>query len=231
MRLAIVTEKSNNAKIGPVSTTYAPTVHCVDCPMRGDGCYAQHGMVGMHVRKLDAAAREAHASPVRTARQEAAGIDGLRARGQALRIHTSGDCPTTETARIVSAAARRFGARGGGASWSYTHAWRRVARSAWRGVSVLASCETAADVRLARRRGYAPAVVVPTFPSERAWIDGETGTRMIPCPAQTRDVTCEQCRLCWRADELYARNAGVAFEAHGSAKRKAAAAVACARGE
>lgn len=231
MGLAIVTQKSGNSKIGETSATYAPTVHCVDCPLKNNGCFAQQGLVAIHVRRLDAAVREGHVSPVRTAKAEAAGIDGLRARGQALRIHVSGDCPTTETARIVSAAARRFGARGGGASWSYTHAWRRVARSAWRGVSVLASCETAADVKLARRRGYAPAVVVPAFPSERAWIDEATGTRMIPCPAQTRDVTCEQCRLCWRADELYARNAGVAFEAHGSAKKKAAAAVACARGE
>jgi hypothetical protein len=224
MRLAIVVQDSANAKIGKVSTTYAPTVHCVDCPMRGAGCYAQHGMVGMHVRRLDAAAREGHASPVRSARQEAAGIDALKARGQALRIHTSGDCPTPESARIVAAAARRFIKRGGGPAWTYTHAWRRVARSDWRGVSVLASCESAADVRLARRRGYAPAVVVPAFSGDKAWHDPATGTRMIPCPAQTRGVTCEDCRLCWRADHLFAIGAGVAFAAHGSARKKAAAA-------
>jgi hypothetical protein len=224
MKLAIVVQDSANAKIGRVSTTYAPTVHCVDCPMKGSGCYAQHGMVGMHVRKLDAAAREGHASPVRSARQEAAGIDALRARGQGLRIHTSGDCPTPESARIVAGAARRFTGRGGGTAWTYTHAWRRVARSAWRGVSVLASCESAADVALARRRGYAPAVVVPSFAGDKAWIDPASGTRMIPCPAQTRGTTCEDCRLCWRADHLYRIGAGVAFEAHGSAHKKAAAA-------
>ena len=56
MKLAIVVQDSGNSKIGRVSTTYAPTVHCVDCPLRGAGCYAQHGMVGMHVRKIDAAA-------------------------------------------------------------------------------------------------------------------------------------------------------------------------------
>jgi hypothetical protein len=188
-------------------------------------------MVGMHVRKLDAAAREGHASPVRSARQEAAGIDALRARGQGLRIHTSGDCPTPESARIVAGAARRFTGRGGGTAWTYTHAWRRVARSAWRGVSVLASCESAADVQLARRRGYAPAVVVPAFASDKAWIDPDTGTRMIPCPAQTRGTTCEDCRLCWRADHLYRIGAGIAFEAHGSARKKAAAACEGARDE
>lgn len=219
--LAVAVQKSRNEKIGDVSTTYAPTVHCVDCPLRGCGCYAETGMVGFTVRKLNQAARESHASPLRTARQEARGIDALRARGQGLRIHTSGDCPTAEAARIVSDAADRFMSRGGGKAWTYTHAWRRMPRKAWGGVSVLASVETLDDARKAMRKGWAVARVVPKFDGDKAWT--EDGIRWIPCPAQTRDnVTCDSCRLCWDDDKLRAINAGVAFEAHGSSKRKAA---------
>ena len=221
MKLSIVVQKSSNEKIGPVSTTYAPTTHCVDCPMKNAGCYAQSGMVGMHVRKLDAAARDSHASPSRTARQEARGIDALRARGQGLRIHTSGDCPTAEAARIVADAADRFMERGGGKAWTYTHAWRRMSRKAWGGVSVLASVETLTDAARAMRKGWAVARVVPHFSGDKAWTEG--GVRWIPCPAQTRDdVTCDSCRLCWNDDKLRSIGAGVAFEAHGSSKRKAA---------
>ena len=221
MKLSIVAQKSSNKKIGPVSTTYAPTTHCVDCPMKNNGCYAQSGMVGIHVRKLDAAARDSHASPSRTARHEARGIDALDARGQGLRIHTSGDCPTAEAARIVADAADRFVARGGGRAWTYTHAWRRMSRKAWGGVSVLASVESLPDARRAMRRGWAVARVVPEFDGDKAWLEG--GVRWIPCPAQTRDaVTCDSCRLCWDDAKLRAIGAGVAFESHGSGRRKAA---------
>lgn len=220
MKLSIVTQRSGNEKIGPVSTTYQPTTHCVDCPMKGNGCYAQHGMVAFHVRKLDENARASHASPVRSARQEARGIDALKAKGQGLRLHTSGDCPTTEAAEIVADAAERFVKRGGGTPWTYTHAWRRVRRSAWGSVSVLASVETLDDARRAMKRRYAPARVVPKFAGDKAWKEGDV--TWIPCPAQTRDVTCDNCKLCWNATGLLQRGAGIAFEAHGAGRRAAA---------
>lgn len=223
-RIAHVVQWSENEKIGNVSTTYLSTVSCVDCPLKGSGCYAEHGMVAIWKRKLDAAVRARKASPVRQAQAEAAGIDALKAKGQGLRLHTSGDCPTTESARIVADAAERFMQRGGGKAWTYTHAWRRVTRKAWGSVSILASVETLADAKRAIRKGWAPARVVPSFPSDKAWHEG--GVRWIPCPAQTRDdVTCESCRLCWDDAKLRAINAGVAFAAHGSAKNQAAEAV------
>lgn len=224
-KLAIVVQWSGNVKIGRVSTTYQSTVHCVDCPMKGNGCYAEGGMVAMQKRRLDDAVRETHASPLRSARQEAAGIDALRAVGQGLRLHTSGDCPSPETTRVVASAAQRFMARGGGQAWTYTHAWRRVQRRTWRNVSVLASCETTDDARKAFAKGYAPAMVVERFDSPKTF--ERDGVKLIPCPAQTRDnVTCDSCRLCWNADALHARGMGIAFEAHGASKKRAARAVA-----
>lgn len=219
--LALVVQNSKNAKIGDVSTTLAGTVSCKDCKFRGNGCYAETGMVGIHVRRLNDKVRARKASPARQAEHEARGIDALWARGQGLRIHTSGDCPTAEAARIVADAADRFMERGGGRAWTYTHAWRRMSRRAWGGVSVLASVETLTDARRAMRKGWAVARVVPQFSGDKAWTEG--GIRWVPCPAQTRDnVTCDSCRLCWDDKKLRAIEAGVAFEAHGSSKRKAA---------
>jgi hypothetical protein len=221
-KLAIVVQKSGNAKIGDVSTTYQPTTHCVDCPLKeAKACYAMHGSAGIHTRRVNRAAAESHASPLRTAKQEATGIDALKAQGQGLRIHTSGDCPTNETASVVSNAAERFMARGGGKAWTYTHAWRRVRRASWGGVSVLASVESTKDAKRAARRGYAVARVVAKFDGPKAWT--EDGMRWIPCPAQTRDdVTCDSCRLCWDDSKLRGIGAGIAFEAHGSAHKRAA---------
>ena len=123
---------------------------------------------------------------------------------------------------------RSFMNRGGGQAWSYTHAWRRVSRKAWRNVSVLASVETLDDATRAIKRGWAPARVVPTFTTDKAWFEG--GVRWIPCPAQTRNnVTCDSCRLCWDDKKLRSIGAGIAFETHGAAHKRAAAAVtACA---
>ena len=225
MKLAVIVQKSKNAKIGNVSTTYQSTVHCVDCPLKNNGCYAEGGTVAYTKRRLDKAVRADRASPLRSAQHEARGIDALKIKGQALRIHTSGDCPSTETTRVVASAAQRFMARGGGQAWTYTHAWRRVQRRTWRNVSVLASCETTEDARKAIAKGYAPAMVVERFDGPKAFeLDG---IKLIPCPAQTRDnVTCESCRLCWNADALHARGTGIAFEAHGASKKRAARAVA-----
>src|SRR5262249_760048 len=81
------------------------------------------------------------------------------------------------------------------------------------------SVETAADARDAMDRGYAPALVVETLPADgRAWREG--GTTFIPCPAETRGRTCVECRLCFDADALLSRRAGIAFGAPGSGQRK-----------
>ena len=220
--LAIAVQKSKNGKLSPdksVSTTYAGIANsCPDsCTEKRDGtCYVSAGYyTGMINSKL----QFYRATPREVARQEAAAIDGLKARGQALRIHTGGDCRTNDAAKYVSAAAIRFRKRGGGSVWTYTHAWRDVRRESWRDVSVLASVDTIADVPEARRRGYASAIISP-FPTDRkAWrVDGLT---IIPCPAQVKDtVTCTDCRLCWSDQKLIERNAVIAFEPHGSGAKR-----------
>ena len=222
--LAVAVAKSGNTKTGEIAATYAPTDRtCVDCVLKGDGCYHRTGYYTRPIdQRLNEAAREQKASVVRIARAEARAIDGLltsgRVKNRPLRIHVGGDCPTDEAAEIVSAAARRFSERVEAPAHTYTHAWRRVERESWEGVSVLASIEDTRDGQAALARGYAPAVVVAKFEGEKAF--PRDGVTWIPCPSQTRDVSCVDCGLCMDADALHKRGAGIAFEAHGTKARK-----------
>ena len=129
-----------------------------------------------------------------------------------MRLHVVGDCKNNQTAEIVSSACRDFTKRGGGKAWSYTHAWRKVCKSAWDGVSILASVDKLKHGKKALEKGYAPAGVVDKFPQEKAFV--ESGVKWIPCPAQTKGVTCTQCKLCWNAEMLREQGAGIVFQKH-----------------
>ena len=220
---------SGNGKIADrkrgqrVAATYASirSTCPTSCPLRGEGCYAQMGHVAITVARLDAAGATADEA----ARYEAdlivaAALQG-RARGRALRIHVSGDATTYAAASSLGRAVATWRALGGGRAWSYTRAWRDVSRYAWGvAVSVLASVESEEDGARALAAGYAPALVVAEHSSARAEVRG--GVRWIPCPAQTREnTTCADCRLCWDADALRKRGAGITFAAHGSGRKRA----------
>lgn len=215
--VAVAKGLSGNEKLGACATTYAAQVSCPpDCVFAdGGGCYAETGRVGKFVTSpLNAAAKDAASSPLDVAYAEARAIDDLPVvAGRPLRLHTVGDCATDEAARIVSAAAERYMARGGGPVWTYTHAWRSVDRSSWGRVSVLASCETAADVEAARSRGYASSIVLEEFKSDTRF--ALEAAAVVPCPAQTRHRSCSTCRLCFNDAGLRARRVTIGFELHG----------------
>jgi len=119
----------------------------------------------------------------------------------------------------------RWRARGGGSPWSYTHTWRTIDRAAWGpAISVLASVERPEDIEVARAAGYAAAITVEEFPSEKAFSLPGTTALVIPCPAQTRGRTCAKCRLCLDRD-LLGMNRAIGFELHGRDKKKAAEAL------
>lgn len=236
-KIAIFTADSRNAKVagpgGRVAATYAPTaVSCPEsCALRGAGCYAEGGRVGIQVAKLNGNAIAADASPSDVARSEADAIRGAfdggsipqdgRRGGRDLRIHVSGDARTRSAARALGAAARDWRARGGGDVWTYTHAWRDVPRASWgSAVSVLASLDDHRDASKARDAGYAPATVVPAFPegARSFMLEGDTSTTWIACREQREGIPCNECRLCFSADRLRDAGKGIAFEAHGSSR-------------
>ncbi len=204
-----------------VSVTHAAKRSCpVTCPFYvspeqraagvKDPCYAGHGHQGMVTRRLEAGAAILNADALMIAIDEAAAIDTLTGRNL-LRLHIVGDSATDRCADIVSAAAQRYSARHGQVVWTYTHGWRETSHQSWRDVSVLASCETDDDVRLATSRGYAVALV-------RAHADLPRtvgGLRTIPCPQQTgAKLDCASCKMCTR-DQSLAGRACIVFDPHG----------------
>jgi hypothetical protein len=224
--LALANASSNNSKIGDAATTYAAQTSCpTDCPFfNGGGCYAENGSLGKFVpAPLNRAAAAVPHDELDVALDEAAAIDRLKVKpGQPLRLHTVGDCKTDAAAQVVAAAAARYRARGGGPVWTYTHAWRDVARESWGEVSVFASCETAADVELATARGYATSIVVEQFLDARRHIVGPdesaaaAGVDILPCPENTRGVACSKCRRCFDDSKIRELGYSIAFHTHGT---------------
>lgn len=220
---AIYVQDSKNTKISgtsKVDATYTSIKRtCPDsCSLKGDGCYAETSYSGIITRRLNRRAR--NYSPLKIARAEAKAIDrsyrgGSIPDGRMLRIHVAGDSRTVKGTRVISAAVSRWKKRGGTHAWSYTHAWEHVPRKEWGQVSVLASIETTKDVEVVRAQGYAPAIIVDQHFSEKAYQLPGSDATFIPCPQQTRDVACADCKLCMKADWLFSSNRGIAFAAHG----------------
>lgn len=221
----IFTEKSANVKLGKsVAATYAPVSGTcpTSCPLMGNGCYAQLGFVGIQNYNLEKANKEKNLNATELAREEAKAIDASFAKGvpenTILRVHVSGDSRTVKGTRAIASAVGRWLKRGGKAAWSYTHAWKTVPRTAWGKVSVLASVTTVKEAQAALKAGYAPAIVVDGFKDAKAFMQGNV--KFVPCPQQTRDVTCDDCGLCMNADKLKDARTGIAFMAHGVQKNK-----------
>jgi hypothetical protein len=230
MKGAIYVEDSKNTKLlgsKKVDSTYtAIKQSCPDtCALKDEGCYAQTSYVGMVNHRNERRAKGQ--SPLQVARSEARAIDesyggGQVPQGRDLRIHVAGDSRTIKGTRSIVAAVSRWKKRGGGDVWSYTHAWRHVARKVWGDVSTLASIDKVEEASQARAQGYAPALVVPYHSSEKAYTLPGSDVKWIPCPNQTKpggkEIGCTDCRLCFNADRLYKGNFGIAFAVHGVRK-------------
>lgn len=228
MNGAIYVSGSKNTKLlgsKKVDATYTSIESSCpkSCALKSAGCYAQLGYVGIQSHRLDDEA--AGLSPLQVARAEANAIynsydGGEVPQGRDLRLHVAGDSRTIQGTRIINTAIINWKRRGGGTAWTYTHAWRKVSRYEWNAVSILASVSDVIEAKEAREQGYAPAIVVPEHPTDKAYkLDG-SDIKWIPCPAQTREVGCTDCRLCFNADRLRDGGFGIAFAAHGVMKNQ-----------
>lgn len=147
-----------------------------------------------------------------------------------MRLHVVGDATTNGAAKLLSDAAQFHTNKFGQPVWTYTHTWREVDRKSWQNVSVLASCESTQDAKLAMARGYAAAIVVDKH--EDGGGDGmgraywKDGVKVVPCPVQTgRAKDCKSCGLCMRAPQLLKMGSVIALEVHGQQARKASGAL------
>lgn len=226
MQGSIYVSRSKNAKLskdGSVDCTYTSIEKTcpTSCELKDKGCYGALSYTGIVNNRLNNESKEL--SKMEVARAEAACIDMAYGGGKVptnrfMRLHVIGDSTTVKGTKLINSAVGRWKRRGDGTNkvWSYTHAWRTIPRKLWNHVSILASVDKVEDVALARERGYAPAIVVPEFHGDKVFTMDGSSTKWIPCPAQTKEnTTCVSCNLCTRADFLYSKNMGIAFEAHG----------------
>lgn len=201
------------------------------CRFKDNGCYVQTGNALVSMRRLDNAAS---ATGVHPNRLEAELIDRqwnseyhtTRRRvpqdgkhgGRDLRLHVGGDVKDKTGARALAAAVERWRSRGGGDAWTYTHRWRKVPVEAFGSIVALASVEKSREAEEAVDLGYTPSFTMSGFREERAYREG--AIKVVPCPAQTRNLKCVDCRLCMRR---LPKGTAIGFKWHGrqtAAKRQ-----------
>ena len=168
------------------------------CRFKDAGCYAQSGSMGSAIKRLDVDYKGEHPNLSEAKlidKAWVAGVPQTGARGGVdLRLHVGGDTKNPDGAEHLAAAAERFQQRGGGAVWTFTHNWSHIRRETWGPIQVLASVETTREVGQAWEMGYRAALTVREHPSDRAY--NFSGVKVVPCPAETRGLTCVECRLC-----------------------------------
>ena len=211
-----------NTKLGPtVATTTLPIrstcpTTCMHHPDNEATCYAYQGPMMWHQRRLE----KEGLSEWEIVNLEYAQVNTIP-NGRLTRLHVAGEWVNAMHIKSVAKAVKKRALK----AWSYTHKWRSFKAATFKGISILASCETAAETARAWVRGYAAALVVVKFDSDRAYelcySDGSgSGMVGIPCPYQTKKIPCEDCKLCLKGEWLHSQRKVILFEAHGARGRK-----------
>lgn len=218
---------SENSKTGLCSATYVSGKTCPDsCPFKRNGCYGEHGHVGIVARRVSRSGVE---DGFTIGKMEAAAIDCLSAQLD-LRLHVYGEFANLSHADLVDHAVGRYKARGAIIgktlkAWTYTHRWREIDADTFQNISALASVETYDDALKAFNQGYAPAISLTEFMSEKTYnvrmhANGETSFRILPCPAQTKGRKCVDCRMCFDSKSLIEKRIAIGFRPNKSTQKR-----------
>jgi hypothetical protein len=218
-----LTEKSANAKTGPMAVSTSSKITCSpSCPFlpeNGGGCYAQSGPLNLHWLKVTAGERGSDFLTF---------LSKLKAlpQGAAFRHNQAGDLPhnngrisRTFIRQIVQAVSHLK---------AYTYSHHKLSlgenlqllRYANRnGLTVNVSCESEQQVDDTIAAGLPAVVVIPSDEKRTTW-HTKGGNVVLVCPAQRIDSkTCADCMLCHKRGSRIA----IGFLAHGTGKRKAEA--------
>jgi hypothetical protein len=151
------------------------------------------------------------------ARYEAIKIRKLKAL-YPLRLHVVGDCANRKSAEIIAEACSEYSSKHDQVVWGYTHN-RKIPREAWGDISILRSCLTIRQAENSMQSGFAVALIVAEFKSNKRYYIGR-GMYGIPCPVQTGLCkSCVDCKLCMKEDFLKKHNNVILLKAHGNGKK------------
>ena len=210
-----VTRVSANAKTGPIPVTTTSAETCPPaCPLKGTGCYAETGPLGMFWKKVSA-----HKAGL-------AWADAMRAiadlpKGTLWRHNQAGDLPGEGNDIDPVAFGELVKANRGRRGFTYTHKPMTLAnltmvRIALReGFTVNLSADNLAEADELAETGAPVAVVLPS--DQTTALKTPAGRHVAICPATISDkVQCASCGLCAEAG----RKSIIGFPAHGTSKRK-----------
>jgi hypothetical protein len=218
MRITFV-RVSQNRKTGPIAISMSPKATCPpSCPLRGNGCYAEHGPLGWHWERL---------SRGETSISWKAFLEAVRRlpKGELWRHNVAGDLPGHGDQINALMLAELVEANRGKRGFTYSHKPASqenlavIRRANRQGFTINLSANTLEEADELARKKAGPVVVI--LPAGAAFNHVERtpeGRKVIVCPESYRDdIQCAGCGLC--ADPK--RVAVIAFPAHGSAFRKA----------
>ena len=158
---------------------------------------------------------------------EIEGIRDLTGRN-ILRLKVGGDTANQAYAEGLRDACEAHTRKHGRPAYGYCHVnWKSIPRASFGGISILASCDTIAEISEAKARGYATATVVSEFPNGSKVFE-LGGNKIVPCPEQIADmeiaagvrpkdkaIQCVDCQLCCKDQMLIEKGLTVGFKAHG----------------
>lgn len=197
-----------NSKTNIPTTTSAKETCPATCPLMHNGCYASNFPMGHSWNKLSHKGLEwddliAHIGTIRRGhywRHNAAGD---------LLADPDGFLNLSQLSDLIEANQNRFG-------FTYTHQnWRKnlsllkVANA--KGFTINVSTDSLADALEAYAEGLPTTVIL----DGSGKVEYHDDIAFVTCPNQTVDVTCADCKLCYRAE----RDFVIVFRPHG-ARRK-----------
>jgi len=214
------TRTTANSKTGPIPVTVTSSDSCPSaCPLKGAGCYAELGMVGMQWRKVD---KGQHTGTFSAMVDEISRLP----KGQLWRHNVAGDLPhhaeiiDAKALQMLTKANRKAKAKG----FTYTHhdvtkpANREAIAAANAGgftVNLSANNLDHADELAELNIGPVVTIIPEGLPRS---IKTPAGRHVITCPATYNDaIQCINCEICQKVD----RKAIVGFPVHGARKGKA----------
>ena len=219
-----LTAVSRNSKLGPMPASTSTAATCPDaCPLKANGCYAEHGRQAMHWRKVTAGERGSDWPGF---------VDIVRRSvypGQLWRHNVSGDLVGTGDRIDASALADLTRANGAAHGFTYTHYpatsgehaahnLAAIAQANASGFTVNLSADGLEIADALADTGQPVVTILPSDYADKREAVTPAGRRVVVCPAVTGQArSCHDCGLCHRKN----RRVIVGFPAHGTAKRKA----------
>ena len=214
-----LTKVSTNVKTGPMPVSTTSKTSCPqNCSLKGNGCYAESGPLGIHWAAVTNGKR---GTDWKTFCNEIAKLP----KGIVWRHNQAGDLPGDGLSINVHLLNMLIAANKGKKGFTYTHydainnesnaEWVSVANK--HGFTINLSAESYAEADQLAELNIGPVVTIQAEGMPHTTYTPK-GRKVITCPATYMDnVSCYSCKLCQKQDRPI-----IAFPVHGTSKKKAA---------